>query len=192
MDVEKTLEELYAANAGALRLVHVRVVKGRSLPVRSVVLIAGGAALATVLAIAITVAGIDTPRAGTPSSQNFSVTSSPPPGSALTRSQAIGRALGDRAAIRRADRAEAKLVRTGDLAKGISGAAEMGADPTRFVWAVAVAGDIRVVSLRDVPERWGIWVVDAATGDILAMVANDDADWPSAFDELIDQAPVGG
>jgi hypothetical protein len=98
--------------------------------------------------------------------------------------------LADRAAIQRADRIAAKLVTAGELAGGIPGAS-VTAESTRLVWVVAVAGDVRVVSQREVQERWGMWIVDAASGDTLAMFANNDADWPAGFDQLIDRAPGG-
>jgi len=188
VDIEEHLEQLYAREASALQLGRIRVTTYRPLLARMGAFVGVGAAAAVVLTLVVAVAGVQAWRAGSPPAQDFNVAATPRPGSALTRAQAIDRALADKATIRRADRTAAKLVTAGELATGIPGAAIDTADPNRLVWAVAVAGDVRLMSQREVQERWGMWIVDAATGETLATFANSDADWPAGFDELGDRA----
>ena len=103
----------------------------------------------------------------------------------------------------RVDRAEAKLVRWGDISSIVGpfqgpGPAPLSAAPQAPMWAVAVSGDLGLTSglcrgpagftcPSPAPVRWTFAVIDARTSAVRWSVSAGPGDWPAFFDALPDR-----
>lgn len=135
-------------------------------------------------------------RAAQQERSNVGAASSPttPPGATLdplllggARSAVIARVRALSGEVTRVERIEAKLMRRSDFERvQPSGSAQF--DPSRWVWAVAVAGEIRPQFGHGAPFSWAVFLIDAQNGDMLGLVAGG-GPWPADFDALPDALP---
>jgi hypothetical protein len=103
------------------------------------------------------------------------------------RSAVIARIRALSVEVSRVDRIEAKLMRRSDFERvQPSGSAQL--DGSRWIWAVAVTGEIRPQFGHGTTFSWGVFLVDAQNGDMLGLVAGAGT-WPSYFDALPDALP---
>jgi hypothetical protein len=117
-----------------------------------------------------------------------------PPGATLdpvvlsgARSAVIGRIRELSLELLRVERIEAKLMQRSEFERvQPSGSAQI--DGNRWIWAVAVAGEIRPPVGRGATFPWGVYLVDAQSGDMLGLVAGSGS-WPAYFDALPDALP---
>jgi hypothetical protein len=104
------------------------------------------------------------------------------------RSAVIARIRALSAEVSRVDRIEAKLMRRSDFERVQQSTASQLFDGSRWVWAVAVAGEIRPQFGHGTTFSWGVFLVDAENGDMLGLVAGAGT-WPAYFDALPDALP---
>jgi hypothetical protein len=99
------------------------------------------------------------------------------------------RARADSVQVRRIDRLEAKLLTHGELRDATDPRPcwERGFDPGRLVWVVAFAGSYRPQFGRGREFPWGVFVVDATTGEALGSNAGPEGAWPPYWDMLPDR-----
>jgi hypothetical protein len=104
------------------------------------------------------------------------------------RSAVIARIRALSGEVSRVDRIEAKLMRRSDFETRVQPSGSAQFDGSRWIWAVAVAGEIRPQFGHGTTFSWGIFLVDAQNGDILGLVAGAGT-WPTYFDALPDALP---
>jgi hypothetical protein len=117
-----------------------------------------------------------------------------PPGATLdpaylggARSAIIGRIRALSGEVLSVERIEAKLMRRSDFERvQPSGSAQF--DANRWIWTVAVAGEIRPQFAHGATFPWGVFLIDAQSGDILGLLAGSGS-WPAYFDALPDALP---
>ena len=80
------------------------------------------------------------------------------------RADIVARVRGMSGEILRVDRIAAKKMRWSDF-ENVAHTGNLQADD-RVIWAVAVAGEIRPQFARGQTFSWGVYVIDAQTGDI--------------------------
>lgn len=125
-----------------------------------------------------------------PTDETTAVTASPtaagslPPGDG--RADIVARVRGMSGEILRVDRIAAKRMRWSDF-ENLAHTGNLQVD-NRVIWAVAVAGEIRPQFARGQTFSWGVYVIDAQTGDINGLNAGGE-NWPPYFDALPDQKP---
>jgi hypothetical protein len=131
-----------------------------------------------------------TPEAGQrPADATIDTTASPAAASSPTgdvRADIVARVRGMTGEILRVDRIVAKRMRWSDFEK-VAHTGNLKVDD-RMIWAVAVSGEIRPQFARGQTFSWGVYVIDAQTGDINGLNAGRE-NWPPYFDALPDQKP---
>jgi hypothetical protein len=119
-----------------------------------------------------------------------------PVAATVTRDQAIAlvRSLGE---VVRVDRIEAKLLPWSEFAPSMGVDRTGGKTPLPdAVWAVAVAGDTYPTywgAPLGTPQQhfaWSLWGVDALRGNIASLSVGASANWPPAYDSLVDHGAV--
>lgn len=116
----------------------------------------------------------------------------------LTSQDALDRVRRLAAIVRRADRAEAKLVTFADYetARGSRLLLSGRVDPAKPLWAVAVGGEIVPEFAKPVPYvnrvpsyTWAVFLVDPTSGTVISTQAGRDGQWPPFFGRLVDRTP---
>jgi len=102
------------------------------------------------------------------------------------RADIVARVRGMTGEILRVDRMAAKRMRWSDF-ENVAHTGNLQVDD-RMIWAVAVSGEIQPQFARGQTFSWGVYVIDAQTGDINGLSAGRE-NWPPFFDVLPDQKP---
>jgi hypothetical protein len=109
-----------------------------------------------------------------------------PAGVGGARSAIIARIRALSGEVLSVQRIEAKLMRRSDFEHvQPSGSAQY--DGNRWIWTVAVAGEIRPQFAHGATFPWGVYLIDAQSGDVLGLLAGSGS-WPAYFDALPDAA----
>ncbi len=99
----------------------------------------------------------------------------------------VSKVRGMTAIAQRIDRLEVKLSTFGAvMAVAAPGGWVQEPSPETLVWVVATNGLVEPSAARGAKYPWGVFVYNAATGQIAAEFANDKTNWPPFFDALAD------
>jgi len=108
------------------------------------------------------------------------------PASSAARDAILKRFSQTNSEIRRVDRIDAKVMTRRDFEQGSNNAGTStspNTDLNQVIWVVAISGEVVPQFGRGSVFTWGIYLVNADTGDILGMLAGG-GPWPPYFDGL--------
>lgn len=107
----------------------------------------------------------------------------------VTRDQAMEAVRRMTAITKRVDRIEAKQMTWGEYWAGTGSTDKINErDPSMTVWVVAVSGEIEPQFAKGQTFRWGEFVFNAQTGQVVSTAANSNTAWSPYFDRLPDRS----
>lgn len=107
----------------------------------------------------------------------------------VTRDQATEAVRRMTAITKRVDRIQAKQMTWGEYWAGTGSTDKiLELNPSMTVWVVAVSGEIKPQFAKGATFRWGEFVFNALTGEVVSTAANSNTAWSPYFDRLPDRS----